>query len=202
MIIKVCGMTDQQNLNELLGLQPDWFGMIFYPHSKRFMENTSPKSDQNVKRIGVFVNATENKILTTAKDYNLDGIQLHGEEDPLLCARLKQEDFMVIKAFSIDDDFDFTQTKKYQNHVDYFLFDTKGKMPGGNGISFNWELMDKYKGSTPFLLAGGIGSENIEQLKSFHHPQFVGVDINSRFEITPGLKNIEKIKSFKNELLG
>jgi len=200
MIIKVCGMTDQQNLNDLLQVQPDWFGMIFYPDSKRYMLNPSPESAASARRIGVFVNASKETILSTAEHFELYGVQLHGSEEPAFCSELQKEQLLVIKAFSVDHDFDFGVTDAYAAHVDYFLFDTKGLMPGGNGVPFNWQLLDKYEGTIPFLLAGGIGPEHVELLKDLKHRKFTGIDINSRFETSPGKKNIKKIKVFIDEL--
>jgi phosphoribosylanthranilate isomerase len=210
MKIKVCGMRNMENIESLLALNPDYVGFIFYNKSRRYVDDfpkiTFPDS---VKKIGVFVNETLEEVLKKVSDFGLNGVQLHGNESPQYCEELvrklklksPRESRVVIKAFSVDSLFDFNITNSYEAHCDYLLFDTKGKNYGGNGIKFNWEILKKYHGNTPFLLSGGISKEDVTEIKDFHHIAFGGIDINSGFEIEPGLKNINEIKEFKSNLL-
>ncbi|MEL6926126.1 MAG: phosphoribosylanthranilate isomerase [Bacteroidota bacterium] len=201
MIIKVCGMREPDIIAALSELNPDWMGMIFYPKSKRYLTKViDKKANESQRRVGVFVNATEAEILDEVRTQQLDYVQLHGKETPAFCESLKQQGLQLIKAFSVDDDFDFSQTEDYEPHCDYFLFDTKGRHPGGNGTLFNWDILRKYKGNTPFLLAGGIGPAHLTQVRSFTHEAFAGVDLNSQFETAPGLKNITTLKKFIDDL--
>lgn len=201
MKIKICGMKYAENLKEVAELQPDYLGFIFYPQSKRFMAETlSPNMvnqlPKNISKTGVFVDADEKEILETGKQFTLDTIQLHGNESVELCNNLKEKSFSVIKAFSIESAKDLEQTIPYENNVDFFLFDTKGKLPGGNGFAFDWEVLADYNLETPFFLSGGIGIENLEALKKFNFKKLIGVDANSQLEIEPGLKDIKKTGLF------
>jgi phosphoribosylanthranilate isomerase len=196
MLIKVCGMRSEKQVNEFDGIV-DFIGFIFYEKSKRFVETTP--ATKSTSKVGVFVNASVEVIKTCIEEQSLDVVQLHGSESPEICAVLKQES-KVIKAFGVDEDFDFTLTKSYEEHVDYFLFDTKTKLHGGSGIQFDWSLLSSYHGSTPFLLSGGINAESIESLRDFAHPRLVGIDLNSGFENSPGDKNIPELKQFIKEL--
>ncbi len=178
----------------------DYAGFIFYEKSKRFVEGRKldPKivrHTKRVKKVGVFVNAHEKYILQKVKEYGLDLLQLHGEESPKFCERLKQH-IPVMKAFKIKNKEDIEETENYAGVCDYLLFDTAGKLYGGNGKLFNWKLLDNYNGDTPFFLSGGIGVEEVEELKKFKHPSWVAIDVNSKFEDAPGVKNIKKIKQF------
>lgn len=199
--IKVCGMRDRNNIRELLALNPDYIGFIFYSKSKRFMDRSIDGIDfQNTKKTGVFVDESLSKVRDTAKRYQLDVLQLHGNETPQYCLELKEEGYEIIKAFSVDEEFDFKQSFPYLKVTDLFLFDAKGKQPGGNGITFNWKKLEEYQYPQPFLLSGGISMNHLEELKIFSHPEYVGIDINSGFERSPGLKNIPEIKSFIKEI--
>ncbi|MBX2816140.1 MAG: phosphoribosylanthranilate isomerase [Saprospiraceae bacterium] len=198
MIVKVCGMTTQANLDELLELRPAWFGMIHYPLSKRHVV-TSLQSE-GAKRIGVFVNEEFDQITKIAARERLDGVQLHGEEAPGLAAKLRAQGLLVIKAFSVKRKEDLLLWKPYQDSIDYLLFDTKGPERGGNGVAFDWDLLHHYQGDIPFLLAGGIGPDSLVALAKLDHPKWVGIDINSRFEVKPGIKDITLIKNFLHEL--
>ncbi len=200
---KVCGMRDEQNLSNLIEIQPDFIGLIFHEKSPRNVEKcTKTTIPKEIGTVGVFVNETEGFVLDKINEFDLKYIQLHGSESPHFCKNIKRLNRKVIKAFNIHSKFDFSELDEYAPYCDYFLFDAFGKNAGGNGITFDWKLLDNYKGETPFLLSGGIDSEMAESLKKINHPMYKGVDINSKFEITPGLKNIEKIKTFKNELRG
>jgi len=197
-MIKVCGMRDAENIREVEALGIDLMGFIFWPKSSRYVSDCPSYLPSNVKRVGVFVNENIEKVKQTAHDYALDFIQLHGSESPEYCTLLKGHH--LIKAFNIATKVDFAQAKVYEGLVDYFLFDTKGKSVGGNGEKFDWSVLSAYDGNTPFLLSGGIGPEDAEQVKSFNHPQCIGIDLNSRFEIAPGLKDINKLKQFLEQL--
>ena len=198
MIIKVCGMRDADNIQALEQLGIDWMGMIFWPQSSRYVAEVPSYLPKQVRRVGVFVDASLEDIRQHASDYQLDLIQLHGKETPAFAEALKP--LSVIKAFNIADAEDLKQTKAYEGIVDYFLFDTKGKVVGGNGEKFDWSLLSSYHGETPFLLSGGIGPDDVEAIKSFRHPKCIGIDLNSRFEQAPALKDISKLRNFIKQL--
>jgi phosphoribosylanthranilate isomerase len=202
MKIKVCGMRDRENIQSLLALKPDFIGFIFYKKSKRFVADI-PKINfpKEIKKVGVFVNEPIDEIFKILEKHQLDCVQLHGEETPEYCKEMKTKNIEILKAFSINEDFDFSKTASYQKVCDYFLFDTKGKEYGGNGVKFNWEILKEYKGKTPFLLSGGISKTDAIEINKIKIKSFVGVDINSGFELKPALKNIEDIKEFKQNLV-
>jgi phosphoribosylanthranilate isomerase len=192
--IKVCGMRDPANIMAVASLSPDFMGFIFYEKSKRYAaELLSPQIldylPSNYKKVGVFVDATLEKILDAALSYNLDFVQLHGSESSNFCEIIKAENIGVFKSFSVDENFDFTITESYENAVDYFLFDTKTEAHGGSGKAFDWEILKKYNQKLPFLLAGGLSLENIEKVFELTDLNILGVDVNSKFEIEPGLKD-------------
>ena len=203
MKIKVCGLKFKSNILSLSKLEPDYMGFVFWEKSKRHVEGTTPSLSQTkIKKTGVFVNADFEKIKEKAIVHKLVAIQLHGQESPEFCKKIRNLGVEIIKAFSIDEDFNFDILEKYDLCSDYFLFDTKGKSPGGNGVSFDWEILKNYKYEKKFFLSGGIGFESIDaikKIKNLHLPLFC-IDINSRFELNPGKKNIELIKSFKKKL--
>jgi len=176
-------------------------GLIFYPKSKWFVGYEPLKQvlevvPESVKKVGVFVDETQENVLEIVKNWSLDVVQLHGNETPDYCRQLKTLGITVFKAFSVDGQFDFDSLNTYSGVCDYFLFDTKGKLPGGTGQKFNWQLLENYTGEVPFFLSGGIGSEDLEAVLKFHHPQLFGIDINSGFEISPALKDVEKVYEF------
>lgn len=199
--LKVCGMKFSANIRELIKLNPDFIGFIFYKASKRFVPQVDQTIDyKNTQKVGVFVNESIDLIIEYHRKYKLDYVQLHGEEDQEYCKFLSSKGIVIIKAFRIDHNFEFEQCNLYTPHVKYFLFDAKGKFPGGNGISYDWGLLDHYKEKIPFLLSGGIDNKGINKLKNFNHPFCVGIDINSGFELEPGLKDVIKIEQFKAKL--
>lgn len=203
LLLKVCGMREENNLSDLIKIQPDFIGLIFHEKSPRnITKQTSTSIPTEIGTVGVFVNETEGFVLDKIDEFNLKYIQLHGSESPHFCKNIKRLNRKIIKAFNIHPDFDFSELDEYAPFCDYFLFDAFGKNAGGNGITFDWNLLNSYNGETPFLLSGGIDSNMAESLKGINHPMYKGIDINSKFEIEPGLKNIEKIKTFKNELRG
>ncbi len=203
LLLKVCGMREEKNLSDLIQIQPDFIGLIFHEKSPRNVEkHPQILVPSNIGKVGVFVNKSEKFIEDKVIKLGLNYIQLHGHETPVFCKKIKETNKKVIKSFNIHSDFDFLKLENYAPCCDYFLFDAFGQHAGGNGITFDWKLLNKYKGETPFLLSGGIEETMIKNLKEINHPMFKGIDINSKFEIEPGLKNIEKIKTFKNELQG
>ena len=200
MIIKTCGMRDADNIRAVSELGIDWMGFIFWVPSSRYVSEKPTFLPTRQKRVGVFVDARIEEVKSKADEYALDLIQLHGKESPAFCERLKANSRQqLIKAFNIATQEDLEQTIPYEGLVDYFLFDTKAKMVGGNGTQFDWSVLSAYQGNTPFLLSGGIGPDDAEKVRNFHHPQLAGIDLNSRFELSPALKDIEKLKQFITE---
>jgi phosphoribosylanthranilate isomerase len=187
--LKICGMKYPDNIVEVSQLLPDYLGFIFSENSSRFFDGEIPEIPKSIKKVGVFVDATLEEIISKIKKYDLNAVQLHGNETPEFCKNIKQENIEIIKVFSVNDDFDFEVVKPFGAVSDYFLFDTKGKLPGGNGITFNWQILEKYNSIKPFFLSGGIGIEDIEKIKQMNLPIYA-IDVNSKFEIEPGLKNI------------
>ena len=198
MIVKVCGMRDAQNIRDVEKLGVDWIGMIFWSQSKRFVAEVPSYLPKHQKRVGVFVDAPLEDIRQHISDYQLNIIQLHGQESPDYVKALKPH--TTIKAFNIAKADDLVQTEQYEGIADYFLFDTKGLMVGGNGQKFDWSVLTTYHGKTPFLLSGGIGLDDAESIGSFHHPCCIGIDLNSRFEISPALKDIDKLRTFLGKI--
>lgn len=198
MIVKVCGMRDAQNIRDVEKLGVDWIGMIFWPQSKRFVAEVPSYLPKHQKRVGVFVDAPLEDIRQHISDYQLNIIQLHGQESPDYVKALKPH--TTIKAFNIAKADDLVQTEQYEGIADYFLFDTKGLMVGGNGQKFDWSVLTTYHGKTPFLLSGGIGLDDAESIGSFHHPCCIGIDLNSRFEVSPAFKDIDKLKTFLGKI--
>lgn len=195
LLIKVCGMTQKENIQALLELPIDYIGHIFYNQSKRFVEYPIPQQiPQNIRKTGVFVNSTLANIKETIQNHELNAIQLHGEENIDLVRALKKENLEIIKAFGIDDHFDWQAINPFLDEVDYLLFDTKSKDFGGTGISFNWEKLQEYPFDKPYFLSGGISLDNIYEASRFQDKRCVGLDLNSKFELEPGLKDIEKLK--------
>ena len=199
--LKVCGMRDADNITALAKLQPDFIGFIFHEVSPRYCEKVPETAiPESIRKTGVFVNKPIEYIALKKADFQLDYIQLHGSESPEFCRKVSRTVAPVIKAFNLHSGFDFARLKAYVPFCDFFLFDASGPKAGGNSIAFDWELLKLYEGETPFLLSGGIDETMAGEIKKINHPAFYGVDINSRFEIRPGLKDINKIKRFKHAL--
>ena len=198
MIIKVCGMRDAENIREVEALGIDLMGFIFWPKSSRYFNERPAYLPTQCKRVGVFVDEDVNTIKKLANDYALDYIQLHGSESPEYVQQLRN--WQVIKAFNIATTEDLEATKTYEGIVDYFLFDTKGKSVGGNGEKFDWSVLEAYHGDTPFLLSGGIGPDDAERVRTFQHEKCIGIDLNSKLELSPALKDINKLQEFIKEL--
>ncbi|MGI4750824.1 MAG: phosphoribosylanthranilate isomerase [Janthinobacterium lividum] len=197
MKIKVCGMKFPENIRAVAALQPDYLGLIFYPHSPRFVgyeiNEELAMLRLPAKKVGVFVDKDFSTIKNLIQKYHFDVVQLHGNESAETCAVLRKT-VEVIKAFGVDENFDFDLLNAYKDNVDYFLFDTKTTDHGGSGKVFNWNVLEKYQLDVPFFISGGLSNENISSVLQFKHPAFYGVDLNSQFEDEPGLKNIEKLK--------
>lgn len=196
MKLKICGMKYPDNIQEVVKLQPDYLGFIFYEKSSRFFDGTIPEIPKSIQKVGVFVNAHLDEVLDKVTQYDLQIVQLHGNESREFCDLLKHINVTVIKVFSVDDDFDFEEIRPFESVCDYFLFDTKGPLQGGNGIPFNWQILKYYPSQKPFFLSGGIGLTEIKEIKKLNLP-ICAIDVNSKFEIEPGLKNIELLKNIQ-----
>lgn len=202
MKLKVCGITNAINLQALHRLDMDYFGFIFYPKSKRFVSDKSilSKLEDKSKAVGVFVNEQLDILLAITQNNAISTVQLHGDESPDYCFELQQCGLSVIKAFNLHKEFDYQSISPYHNVVDYYLFDAKGSERGGNGVKFNWDLLGNYQLNTPFFLSGGITEFDVEKIKNVNHPLLYVIDINSGFELSPGIKNVVGIERFKNQL--
>lgn len=192
--IKVCGMRDVENIRQLVALPIDYIGFIFYAQSSRFVAKKSEVIiPSSVKKVGVFVNDSKEEIVTKVEEFDLQVVQLHGDESAEFCQEIKNLGVEIFKAFGIDDDFNWTSIAAYEGKVDYFLFDTKSKQYGGTGQTFNWEKLKANPYETPYWLSGGISVENIEEAANFEDNRLYGLDLNSKFEIEPALKNIDSL---------
>ncbi|UAM97040.1 phosphoribosylanthranilate isomerase [Polaribacter litorisediminis] len=214
-----------ENIQEVAALQPDYLGFIFYEKSKRNFEGIIPELPKSIKKTGVFVNEILEIVISLIEEYRLDAVQLHGDESVEYILKLKAyiqqaaldaasqkkkskhwqpfKKVEIIKVFGIKDAFDFNVLKPYLEVVDYFLFDTKGKDRGGNGIQFDWKVLEKYPFEKPFFLSGGIGLEDIERIQIVLNSNLpiYALDVNSKFESNPGVKKIEELKEFKNNVI-
>ncbi|WP_269237038.1 phosphoribosylanthranilate isomerase [Flavobacterium flavigenum] len=204
MKLKICGMKCPDNILEIGSLLPDYMGFIFWDKSARYCDGNIPELIKTIKKTGVFVNQSQEEILEKVEKHNLQAIQLHGNESVEFCSELKKQlpqKTEIIKVFSADENFDFEIIKPFESVSDYFLFDTKGKLPGGNGTTFDWTILKKYNSKKPFFLSGGIGMNElkaIEEISKSNLPIYA-VDINSKFEIEPGLKNKNLLSNFKRK---
>ncbi len=216
--IKVCGMRDAENICAVSQLDIDLMGFIFFQKSSRhvlknpdFPKLKRSKENAGVhgmpERVGVFVDEMPQNIITAVYDYGLDAVQLHGMESRELCENLRRTldpdicpGVKIFKAISISEPADIDRYKAYEGAVDLFLFDTKCTTVGGSGRQFDWSVLDRYEGNTPFFLSGGIGPEDAGRIKSFRHSKFTGIDLNSRFEISPGLKDVNMLRTFINQV--
>ena len=226
-------MRDAENIQQVRALGVDMIGLIFWPKSPRYVENISSHAglipdlrNENITEgngeeasyVGVFVDEMPQNVVTQAYNYKLGYIQLHGSESPVYIDNLKRTlvpdilpDVKIIKAISIEQASDIEKWREYKGHADLLLFDTKCKSAGGSGKQFDWSLLEKYDGDIPFLLSGGIGPDDVERVKAFHHPMCIGIDLNSKFEktdideggqttTTPGIKDVDKLKTFISAL--
>ena len=223
MKIKVCGMRDPENIHAVKELGIDFLGLIFWPKSSRYVKDITVRAgnipdiptelgmtksqERQPATVGVFVNEMPQTVVTHAYNYKLDYIQLHGEESPTYIDNLKRTlipdimpEIKVIKALSIREADDVKRWRQYKDHTDLILFDTKCDCVGGSGKQFDWSVLEGYDGDIPFLLSGGIGPKDAERVKRFSHPMCIGIDINSRFETAPAMKDISKLRTFINEI--
>lgn len=220
-------MREADNIRDVAALDIDWMGFIFYPKSPRYVSQLSSNAGiipdysslrgqtdsdvrtNNIKRVGVFVDDMPQNIVTRVYNYSLDIVQLHGSENAVMIDNLRRtldpdihKGIKIMKALNVSTADDVAKYKEYEGHVDYFLFDTKTPLKGGSGEQFDWSVLDAYDGSTPFLLSGGIGPDDAERVRLFHHPQCIGIDLNSKFEISPALKDVDKLRDFISRVRG
>ena len=211
-------MREGENIRQVAELGVNWIGMIFWDKSPRNVtmiptyagiipDRGSDIGSFKAKRVGVFVDEMPQNIITRVVNYKLDLVQLHGHETPTLIRNLRRTldpdirpGVQFIKAISVGGCNDIAAYKDYEDCVDYFLFDTKCPTVGGSGSQFDWSVLEAYDGDVPFLLSGGIGPDDAERVRNFHHPKCIGIDLNSRFETEPGLKDITKLKQFLEKL--
>ena len=202
--IKICGMKFSENITEIATLLPDYLGFIFYEKSPRYLENNIPFLDKSIQKVGVFVNPTFEEVKEKVTQYKLDLVQLHGEEPEDFCILIENIGIKVIKAFSVDNLFKFSILETYKNSCSYFLFDTKGRKYGGNGTVFDWRILKNYSLDKPYFLSGGIGLEHTDAFEEFSKKEYakncISLDLNSRFEIEPGLKNLITLKEFIQQI--
>lgn len=201
MKLKVCGIRNQGNLTFLNASDVDFIGFIFYSQSKRNFDdgNLGGKIKSDKLKVGVFVNESIEQVERLAKTHKLNYLQLHGDESPEYCKTLKEKGHKLFKAFSVHDELP-KDLGAYESVVDYFLFDTKGTSYGGNGTQFDWSVLEQYNMNKPFILSGGIGLKDVSALMELNHPQLYAVDVNSRFELSPGQKDEQALKDFIEEL--
>ena len=199
--IKVCGMKYPDNIREIVKLKPDYIGFIFYEKSPRYVgKEIDPEIldsvPSSIKKVGVFVNASEREMKNSITRNSLDVVQLHGNESPEMCQIIRMAGVEVVKAFPVDEDFDFHSIQRYRESCNAYLFDTKTPGYGGSGKQFNWELLDEHNFTKPVFLSGGIGLEDAERIVALNNKDIKVVDINSRFESEPGVKDIDKVQKF------
>lgn len=236
LLVKVCGMRSPDNIRAVAQLPVDMMGFIFYPQSSRYVGMTTSHTgllpdradealgeavgggerplgeaigggERHIRKVGVFVDATVQDIITRIVGFRLDGVQLHGSESPSFIRNLRSTvvpdicpRLIIMKAVSIGSAADFNQCRQYEGVADMFVFDTRCTGHGGSGEQFDWSLLQCYHGSTPFLLSGGIGEADARRISEIHHPQFAGVDLNSRFETAPAVKDADSISRFIRQL--
>ncbi len=198
--IKICGMRDPGNIREITGLKPDYMGFIFYPGSRRYAGGLSPSAIQDfpdiVKKVAVFVNASREEILSTCRAHSISILQLHGDETPAFCRAFREEGYQVIKAFRVGRFLDLKEMDRFTGDCDFILLDTSGEGFGGTGIKFDWDQLQHYALELPYFLSGGIAPGDAGWIRDMDYPQMHAVDLNSRFEIEPGLKNKGELATF------
>lgn len=192
MKVKICGLTDKENTDEVLATEPDFVGFIFYKGSKRYVDKVPSELCSKSIKVGVFVNANFEEIYRVVSENELDMVQLHGDESPAFCTRLRNAGLSIIKAIPVRDHIPQELIKAYD--VDMLLFDTDGPQKGGNGYAFDWRLLTMQKIEKPFMIGGGLDFDSIQKIKALQIDNLIGLDFNSRLEDRPGIKNIEKVK--------
>jgi|TARA_B100000768_G_scaffold112526_1_gene104217 phosphoribosylanthranilate isomerase len=204
MNLKVCGMRYDENIQAIASIEPDYMGFIFYEGSSRHVSTSIPTLSTSIKKVGVFVNALFDNIVEKINTHDLQAVQLHGEETPEFCKSLQALNIEVIKVFSIKNEFNFDILSPYENVCDFYLFDTKGPLAGGNGYFFDWSVLENYPSRKPYFLSGGIGLENIDQLQEFKITNAAtycyAIDVNSKFEIAAANKDKKSLEKFKQLL--
>ena len=201
LLVKVCGMTDGDNIRQIEALGVDYIGMVFYPRSPRFVYQMPDYLPQRAQRVGVFVDEPKDTVLTYADRFGLDCVQLHGHESPLYCRSLHEgHGLTVIKSFHLATPRDLKTAETYHGTCDFFLFESKTPQLGGTGRQFDWSLLRGYMGQTPFFLSGGLNAGSARAILQLRHPQLAGIDLNSRFETSPGVKDVERLQRFLDEL--
>lgn len=200
--LKVCGLKDVANVQRIADMQPDYLGFIFYDKSPRYVgEDFAIKlSNYAGETVGVFVNDTRDRILQQLATIDSHTAQLHGHESPDLGLELRDAGVRVIKAIPIGDKLELSEIRKFRHAVDYFLFDTKGKLFGGNAVRFDWTLLHAYDLDVPFFVSGGITVESLDELGQIANPRLHAVDMNSGIELSPGVKNPELTKMAKEKI--
>ena len=200
--IKVCGMGSSENILGVASLLPDYLGFIFVEASRRNFTSKIPQLPNAINKTGVFVNESYEFVKEKVEEHQLDAVQLHGEESEVFCGKIQELNVEVLKVFSIKDTFDFSELTPYESVVNYFLFDTKGKLAGGNGVTFDWTVLHTYTSSVPFFLSGGIGLKEIAGVKELLQLDIPlqGLDLNSKFENAPAEKNRHKLSDFLTKL--
>lgn len=205
MYIKVCGMRQLPNIEEIARLSPDYMGFIFYPGSKRYVGESfkfdvSTLKQVGIKPVAVFVNASTETVKAVVHEFGFNVVQLHGNESPEYCKMLKETGVVVWKVFGVGSSFKPERTVLYKDVCDNFLFDTSSTDHGGTGKKFDWKTLQEVRFQKPFILSGGIAPDDVDAVKAFEHPDFAGIDINSRFELEPGLKDTSLVKNFIEKL--
>lgn len=203
---KVCGMREPENIRELIELSPDFIGFIFYDKSSRYVRNKENfelirSIPSNIRKVGVFVNESFDCLIEIVEHYQLDFVQLHGGESVDYCEKVKEKGIRLFKVFSVESQLNYETIKSFDGLADYFLFDTKTDKYGGSGKKFNWEILKGYKLKTPYILSGGISIEDIQEIDRNKFPGLAALDVNSKFELKPALKNISLLKELKNKIL-
>lgn len=218
--LKICGMREPDNIEAVSALHPDYLGFIFHEPSPRHVLNASREANDSTTKqaheilptlihmlkstgitpVAVCVDASLQTVLSIVNEYGFTTVQLHGHESPTLCRQLKDKELTVFKAFSVATAGDVQQTAAYEGCCDCFLFDTKTSLPGGSGVRFDWSILQAYQGNTPFFLSGGLTVSSVDDIRSFSHPHLYGLDVNSRFETAPGLKDASLLKRFIDSL--
>lgn len=198
-------MRDVANIGQVAELIPDYLGLIFYPKSPRYVEDSQAPAirqaiSDNTTTIGVFVNELLPEIIRKSNLFGFKWIQLHGNESPDYCMQLQELGFTLIKAFGVNEQFNFKKLDSYQQACTYFLFDTRSEAHGGTGKKFDWMLLKQYSGEKPFFLSGGIEASDAQSILSLTLVNLFAIDINSRFEMEPGMKDIPKLRKFFKEI--
>lgn len=199
MIVKVCGMREPENIRAVEALGIDLMGFIFWPGSSRYVGGKPAYLPENCRRVGVFVDAAPEEVREAVRDFRLDAVQLHGRETPAYIAALRESlpsGVRLCKALAVKEAGDLEQASAFQDVCDALLFDTKGPLPGGNGAQFNWDVLRHYKGRLTYLLSGGIGPADEARVRALDLPGCLGIDLNSRFETAPGLKDVDALRTF------